>query len=260
MTLTLPRNKEEVLHKGSGLVMLTSCPRCQHTFRAPCCGLPSPEPSPSLPLTFILPSPPINPKPNRQLSPHRPEIDLERLTSTLKCLRISGWYYEGVNWQESISLLSSTKPGTFLVRDSSDPRYLFSLSIQRATNGPTSVRIHYRDGYFRLDAEPSLVPAIPLFDCVVKLIEYYVYMSSDTNRTDSRNNHHQNEQVLLDRTGQKYYHILLKTPLYQRTKFPSLQHLARLKVNSMLKNGSTVPKLNIPVVLKQYLLEYPYTL
>ncbi|XP_073975352.1 suppressor of cytokine signaling 2-like isoform X2 [Rhodnius prolixus] len=242
------------IFQGSELVMLTSCPRCQHTFRAPCCGLPSPEPSPSLPLTFILPSPPINPKPYRHHSPHRPEVDLERLSCTLRCLRISGWYFEGVNWQESIGLLAATKPGTFLVRDSSDPRYLFSLSIQRAANGPTSVRIHYRDGYFRLDAEPSLVPNIPIFDCVVKLIEYYVGMSSYPNKGQ------QEQQVLLDRTGQKYSHILLKSPLYQRTKFPSLQHLARLKVNSLLKNGVTVPKLNIPVILKEYLLEYPYTL
>ncbi|XP_014261519.1 suppressor of cytokine signaling 2-like isoform X2 [Cimex lectularius] len=232
--------------------MLTSCPRCQHTFRSPCCGGGSPEASPSLPLTFILPSPPISAKPTTKADLSQPsDLDLKRISATMKRLKASGWFYEGITWQESMSILASTKPGTFLVRESSDPRYLFSLSVQ-GLKGPVSVRIHYVNGYFRLDAEPALGPVIPFFDCVVKLVEYYIYTSNNSRSCNT-------EHVFVDWTGHNYSHILLRKPLYQRTKFPSLKHLARLRINSLLKIGDTVPNLDIPVTLKDYLQEYPYT-
>ncbi|KAF6201181.1 hypothetical protein GE061_005628 [Apolygus lucorum] len=226
-----PNTMMDYANQEWGLVMLTSCPRCQHTFQSPCCGpcCPSypaqhaacpttvgpircttsahtsaislsggyfsarnqltpgsccggprsPDPSPSLPLSFVLPSPPINPKPHVPLALHNAsDLDLQRLSVTLRYLKSSGWYYEGLTWQESITLLAPTPPGTFLVRESSNPSYLFSLSVQ-AEKGPTSVRIHYINGYFRLDAEPSILPAVPLFDCVVKMIEYYIYTSQE---------------------------------------------------------------------------------
>ncbi|RZF37200.1 hypothetical protein LSTR_LSTR016820, partial [Laodelphax striatellus] len=93
-------------------------------------------------------------------------------------LRTSGWYYEGLSWQESSNLLLPTTPGTFLVRDSSDPRYLFSLSVQ-TDRGPTSVRLHYADGHFRLDAEAKIIPLMPLFNCVVKLVQHYAQLTAD---------------------------------------------------------------------------------
>uniref|UniRef100_A0A0A9YZI6 Suppressor of cytokine signaling 2 n=1 Tax=Lygus hesperus TaxID=30085 RepID=A0A0A9YZI6_LYGHE len=295
-----PHTMMDYANQEWGLVMLTSCPRCQHTFRSPCCGpcCPSypaqhaacpttvgptrcttsahastislsggcfsarnlspgsccggprsPDPSPSLPLSFVLPSPPINPKPHVPLALHNAsDLDLQRLSVTLRCLKSSGWYYEGLTWQESITLLAPTAPGTFLVRESSNPSYLFSLSVQ-AEKGPTSVRIHYVNGYFRLDAEPSILPAVPLFDCVVKMIEYYIYTSQEpkSNR----------DLVFLDRSGAKYSSILLRRPLLRQAA--PLQHLARLKVNELQKNGDTVPNLHVlPSTLRHYLKEYPY--
>lgn len=100
-------------------------------------------------------------------------------------------------------LLAKTAPGTFLIRDSSDPNYLFTLSLQTGkrilssfhslppfqemrnwTNkgihyvperGPTSVRLVYYDGGFRLDAaDQRLIGALPSFPNVVQLVQYYV--------------------------------------------------------------------------------------
>ncbi|XP_039290880.1 uncharacterized protein LOC111044053 isoform X2 [Nilaparvata lugens] len=149
---------------------------------------PAPQPSP--------PSPPHQPPPPSPPSPQQPsppplnpvlftnnssrliqsDLDLRTLTATQTALRTSGWYYEGLSWQESANLLLPTPPGTFLVRDSSDPRYLFSLSVQ-TERGPTSVRLHYADGHFRLDAEAKIIPLMPLFDCVIKLVQYYTQMT-----------------------------------------------------------------------------------
>ena len=63
--------------------------------------------------------------------------------------------------------------GTFLVRDSADPRYLYALSIQ-TERGPTSVRIHYTEGCFRLDADSLLAERLPKFRSVPDLIDFYV--------------------------------------------------------------------------------------
>lgn len=72
-----------------------------------------------------------------------------------------------------MEILESTKPGSFIVRDSADPRFLYSLSIQ-TERGPTSVRLPYRNGKFSLDGDDKLGDRVPKFDSVIGLIEHYV--------------------------------------------------------------------------------------
>ena len=273
----------------------------------------SPQPSPSTPLSFVLPSttrtssllpfqwtmptsslsvtaassqqwPATGPwvlglqLPQAQTIPQVPQsdTDLVRLAATCKALRSSGWYYEGLSWQESAEALQSTAPGTFLVRDSSDPKFLFSLSVQ-TDRGPTSVRLHYVCGQFRLDAETRLAPQMPLFDCVVQLVEYYIEATKDSAKAAvgegkwSKGNHMRHkEQVWVDANGHMYSHILLTTPLYKKQHLPSLQHLARLAINKSLKAATpkklssnrtslAVNQLPLPTLLTDYLKEYPYS-
>ncbi|XP_075232133.1 cytokine-inducible SH2-containing protein-like isoform X2 [Lycorma delicatula] len=234
----------------------------------------SPEPSPSVPLSFVLPpsrtvvmssnseewnfSVPIQCTSSvlTQSLPPQSELDFLRLSSTLKSLSISGWYYEGLSWQQSVALLMPTSPGTFLVRDSSDPRYLFSLSVQ-TERGPTSVRLYYSNGQFRLDAQPKLAPKLPRFNCVVKLVEYYIEITKDS-LEHRKKKIKTKDQVWIDSTGQMYSHILLTKPLCQKEKFPTLQHLSRLAINKLSKNGH-VPITSLPAPMNRYLQEYPYT-
>lgn len=202
----------------------------------------SPEPSPSDPIAFVIPSP-------GAWSFPPPGNDLERLSSTMRALRTSGWYYDGLSWQESATLLMDTAPGTFLVRSSFNPQFLFAMSVQ-TDRGPTSVRLHYHDGNFRLDAEPRLVPTMPVFRCVVHLVEYYVAATCDGSRGKSGK-----EQVWIDYSGRPHSGILLTRPLYQKTRFPSLQHLARLA----LHRHSHIPTAHLPQSLHSYLADYPYS-
>ncbi|XP_069684983.1 suppressor of cytokine signaling 7-like isoform X2 [Periplaneta americana] len=231
----------------------------------------------STPWVLSLQMPPAEPVPQVPQS----DTDLVRLAATMSALRTSGWYYEGLSWQESAEALQSTSPGTFLVRDSSDPKFLFSLSVQ-TERGPTSVRLHYVCGQFRLDAEPRLAPLMPLFECVVRLVEYYIEATKDSARTGAyaENNGkgskgsqlRHKEQVWVDARGHMYSHILLTTPLYKKQQLPSLQHLARLAINKSLKaatpqlsarspQSSSLPvnQLPLPTPLSDYLKEYPYT-
>lgn len=266
----------------------TVCPNCRHQFvccpPTPCCntrrslhaltggGLvtalaptllsssacTSPQVSPSAPLAFVMP--PFAPlQPTVSQSEARPETELKKLADTVRALRLSGWYYEGITYQQSHDLLKDKPVGTFLVRESSDPRFLFSLSIQ-TDRGPTSVRIHYINGYFRLDAQPHLQGAMPLFPSVVELVEHYV----------SQCRHSKNgAQVWVDPKGKLYSEILLDKPLRKDDTASSLKHLARLAVHKALQASnrpriSLLPplhtQLELPPSLTAYLSEYPHSL
>lgn len=263
----------------------TTCPKCQHQFACcpptpPCCnarrslhvlsggGLvtttmipppscPSPQVSPSVPLAFVLP--PFSPIiPSTPIQDPRPEADLKRLSDIVRALRLSDWYYEGISYQQSQELLKDKPIGTFLVRESSDPHYLFSLSVQ-TERGPTSVRLHYVSGYFRLDAQSHIQSTMPLFPSVIELIEYYVAQCKAMSGA----------QVWVDAKGKVYSSIFLDRPLRKTDTAPSLKHLARLAVHKAIhKSGRpklpllppAYTQLELPKSVTNYLAEYPYSI
>lgn len=168
--------------------------------------------------------------------------DVNRLREVRKVLQICGWYHEGINWQQSENLLKNAPVGRWLMRDSSDSQYIFAISIQTA-RGPTSVRVHYFFEQFRLDAEPRLTLTMPLFSCPISMLEYYVEYSKNERR----------REVWVDYTGQLYSHIYLTKPLVKEVR--TLSHLARLAVNR-----NKLPTKHLPLLIRNYLAEYPYTL
>ncbi|XP_045476046.1 suppressor of cytokine signaling 2-like isoform X2 [Harmonia axyridis] len=243
---------------GGGLVATAAEQTYDTDVTTPCR---SPQVSPSVPLAFVMPQPtlPLIPTPPPYDHHAKPEMDLERLGDTVRALRLSGWFYEGITYQQSHELLKDTEVGTFLVRNSSDPRFLFSLSVQ-TERGPTSVRLYYQQGYFRLDAQPHLLSAMPMFPCVLALVEHYVNQSKVCKN---------NSQVWVDYTGKWYSPIELKKPFRKGPTPPSLKHLARLAINKELQL-STRPRvaflspphaqLELPKSLTAYLEEYLYSL
>lgn len=251
----------------------TVCPKCQHQFE--CCSqsdrrsrhsfsggglvkaFPPPEPvSPSVPLTFIIPpsfasilqhqvaqAPFARPACS---SRSRPDSELKRLTNTVRNLRLSGWYFEDVTHHRSEELLSDKPVGTFLVRDSADPKYLYSLSV-KTERGPASIRLFYVNGNFQLSAKTNI--QLPSFPGVVELIQYYVDESCKYQK-----------QIFVDSRGMPHSPIILKKPLRKDDSAPSLKHLARLAVHGTLQ-GSRMShaQLKLPATLTAYLEEYPYT-
>ncbi|KAF4523045.1 hypothetical protein B566_EDAN012774 [Ephemera danica] len=237
------------------------------------------QPSPSVQLSFVLPThpatswcSPVTPPALRIVSPNvflgTADTDLVRLKSTQKALRTSGWYYEGLSWQESAATLDRCSPGTFLVRDSSDPRFLFSLSVQ-TTRGPTSVRLHYLNGQFRLDAEEHLARYIPTFECVLRLVEHYVALGGNSSKSQQQQlgegssnsaDEDRERHVWVDLRGHMYSPILLTRP--KRRAVPTLQHLARIAINQRLPQNPqqrNIVSLNLPASIETYLRDYPYT-
>lgn len=148
-----------------------------------------------------------------------------------------------------------------------DPRFLFSLSIQ-TERGPTSVRLFYANGYFRLDAQPHLQTAMPEFHCVVQLVQHYVLQSKTQSkrwRNDKSSSNRQwkndDDLVWVDADGKWYSSIVLDQPL-RKQKTNTLKHLARLAINKSLYPSTKIKivdlMMELPMSLKAYLAEYPY--
>lgn len=176
--------------------------------------------------------------------------DLNRLADSAHQLRLSGFYYGHLSWKESAQLLQNTRVGTFLVRDSSDARYLYALSLQ-TDKGPTSVRIHYSIQGFRLDASSTMAnpETLPRFRTVLDLVDHYVAKWSHCRDKG---------QFWLNTDGQVHSEVILTRPLIRSCQ--SLQHLCRLVYN---KNPSVQPKdahtaAAIPPAIRSYLKDYPF--
>lgn len=195
------------------------------------------EETPTTPVSWVMPLP-------WGFDTYLMDKDRAKLLETKKLLQTCGWYHEGLSWQQSENLLKTAPIGRWLMRDSSDSRYTFAVSVQ-TERGPTSVRVHYFLGRFRLDAEPRFALAMPLFDCPIKMLEHYVEYSKrmDENRME----------VWVDYSGQLYSQIYLTKPLVKEVR--SLSHLARLTVNR-----NKLPTEHLPPIIRNYLAEYPYTL
>ncbi|XP_017887747.1 uncharacterized protein LOC108629516 [Ceratina calcarata] len=193
--------------------------------------------TPTTPVSWLMPCP-------WSFDRYMIDRDAARLSEVKRLFQACGWYHEGLSWQQSENLLKNAAVGRWLMRDSSDSRYMFAVSVQTA-RGPTSVRVHYFLGQFRLDAEPRLAFAIPLFDCPIKMLEYYVEYSKSVDE--------HRKEVWVDYSGQLYSEIYLTKPLVKEVR--SLSHLARLVVNKY-----KLPTKHLPPLIRNYLAEYPYTI
>ncbi|XP_038067596.1 suppressor of cytokine signaling 2-like [Patiria miniata] len=195
------------------------------------------------------------------------EDDLERLSSAVGTLQTSGWYHGAMNFAEAKRKLRHCDIGTFLVRDSSDPNYLYSLSV-KTPRGTTSVRIEYAYGKFTLDSEEALRRLAPSFDCVVKLLHHYMPKMNSAGKKnrdkeeqkrsiESGNNRNNNagQFVWLEPSGRRDIAAQIIKPL--RSQVPSLEHLCRVSLNRYVEPRHQAD-LPLPGKLKGYLKQYPF--
>ncbi|XP_072932166.1 suppressor of cytokine signaling 2-like isoform X2 [Epargyreus clarus] len=259
MVVKLPDACVEVGVPLSWSAGVACCPNCRHELRVSlACSKHAQSPvTPVTPpfLPTYLPHSPLYAAPSSPLaSPFNDE--LRRLADTLRALRLSGWYYGNLDWQGARSLLKDASVGAYVIRDSGDRNFIFSLSVQ-TERGPTSVRLHYEQGFFRLDCDRPLARFMPRFRCVVELVQHYTRIGERGAAGT----------VWVDREGCPHSPVLLKTPL--RKSPPSLLHCARLAVHKALDSNPLTPKLwcapkhrllPLPSTLIDYLGEYPYSI
>lgn len=172
------------------------------------------------------------------------QSDESRIAQAMKDLKNTGWYWGSLTAIEAKDILLDAPEGTFLVRDSSQRDYLFTISAMTSA-GPTNLRIEYKEGKFKLDSVVLVKPKLKQFDSVVHLVEHYVHLSRTSNKGSS------NTQPPVQPNGT--VQLLLTKPVYTAT--PSLQHLCRIAINRVT---GQVHELPLPNRLKTYLTDYTY--
>jgi hypothetical protein len=167
-------------------------------------------------------------------------IDLLTVKAALSVLRESGWYWGNISSDKAKELLKSSSPGTFLVRDSSDRRYLFSMSVM-TRSGPTSIRLIFSRGCFRVETSTGLIS--PRSPCVVSLVLRMSHLSRNSNGI-------QEEEDSRPIVPKPFRSNLLEKPLY--SKVPSLKHFSRLVINRYNLRNFTQQRDT------EYIRAYPY--
>lgn len=144
-------------------------------------------------------------------------------------------------------MLSTESIGTFLIRDSSDNRHFFTLSV-KTVSGTKNLRIQCDSASFFLQTEPKSIQSVPHFDCVLKLVHYYMPQSKGSFSVANT----RNGQVYYIYSGGEKIPLELLKPL--SSSLSTLQHLCRKTVNGHLDISTKRDQLPHP--LKEFLQEY----
>lgn len=173
------------------------------------------------------------------------------ISTIFQQLHTSGWYWGGISAAEAKTALQDAYEGTFLVRDSSHPHYLLTLSVKTCC-GPTSVRIEYSCGLFRLDSISPARSGLLSFPSVPSLLQHYV-STGQRQREGELEEEGKSWESRTPKGGT--VPLKLRHPLHKPQSFPSLQHLTRLVIN---RHTSSPAHLPLPRPLILFLLEYPF--
>ncbi|XP_069762211.1 suppressor of cytokine signaling 1a [Narcine bancroftii] len=162
---------------------------------------------------------------NRQVETHfktfRSQSDFHIIIRTCRYLEDSGFYWGPMPVEVAHNKLKNEPVGTYLIRDSRQKNYFFSLSVKTA-NAPISFRIQFKGGLFGLDGSKEF------FSCIMKLIEHFA--------TSPRK--------------------LLSKPL-RKVRLQSLQEICRKRIIESY-GRENIEQLPLNPVLKDYLKTFPF--
>ncbi|MEQ2311171.1 hypothetical protein AMECASPLE_016939 [Ameca splendens] len=202
--------------------------------------------------TFLqgLPCPvPLRPdgqNPPPRLAPRCPlsRPDAGSFATSLRELEKCGWYWGPMNWEDAEMKLKGKPDGSFLVRDSSDPRYILSLSFRSQGVTHHTRMEHYR-GTFSLWCHPKFEDRC---HSVVEFIE---------------------RAIMHSKNGKFLYFLRSRVPglpptpvqlLYPVSRFSSvksLQHLCRFCIRQLVRIDH-IQELPLPTPLIAYLRKFYY--
>nr|XP_046239384.1 cytokine-inducible SH2-containing protein-like [Scatophagus argus]XP_046239385.1 cytokine-inducible SH2-containing protein-like [Scatophagus argus] len=181
-----------------------------------------------------------------------PTKDLQAIASNFCYLENSGWYWGAVTAAQAHAALQEASEGAFLVRDSSHPLYMLTLSV-RTVRGPTSIRIQYSSAQFLLDSSSPAQPSLSSFPNVPSLVQHYMgpKRKAKEGKVDEEVPPKHSQQTIQDATVV----LKLKRALYKPQEPPSLQHLTRLVIN---RHSDCPDQLPLPRPLLRYIQDYPF--
>ncbi|XP_054640243.1 cytokine-inducible SH2-containing protein-like [Dunckerocampus dactyliophorus] len=180
-----------------------------------------------------------------------PTKDLRAIASNFCYLETSGWYWGGISAAQAHSALQEASEGAFLVRDSSHPLYMLTLSVKTA-RGPTSIRIQYSCTRFLLDCSSPARPSLSSFPDVPSLVQHY--MGPERRAEDGQAEQRVPSKAAIQEASSSVV-LKLKRAVYKPQSLPSLQHLTRLVIN---RHSDCHEQLPLPRPLLRFLQEYPF--
>jgi len=167
------------------------------------------------------------------------------LSLGLRDLAQHGWYWGPITRQEAEEILCGQADGTFLVRDSSNDRYLLSVSF-RSQGRTLHTRIEYGNGNFSFFGFPEAES--DSFGSVVELINCSVQRS-------------QNNSVFCFSRARTYHSVAipvrLSIPMSRFMSVQSLQHRCRFVIRQHTR-FDLIRELPLPKLLHNYLQQSHY--
>ncbi|KAJ8401470.1 hypothetical protein AAFF_G00383890 [Aldrovandia affinis] len=148
------------------------------------------------------------------------------LTAELKKLARQGWYWGPITRWEAEEKLANLQDGSFLVRDSSDDRYLLSLSF-RSQGKTLHTRIEHSNGRFSFYEQPD----VEGHTSIVDLIEHSIKDSENGAFCYSRSR----------LPGSATYPVRLTNPVSRFMQVRSLQYLCRMHECGSVLSSSCQP-------------------
>ncbi|TRY64494.1 hypothetical protein DNTS_017162 [Danionella cerebrum] len=154
------------------------------------------------------------PTPPTHFLPFRHQQECEQIKQVVGFLSHSGFYWGPMEVEEAHTRLAKHPLGTFLIRDSMQANVFFTLSY-RAPEGPTSVRVLLKNGFF------SLAGSKHTFSCLFGLLGFYIASPKKSLTQPYRGNSPQTLQKLARRA-------VIQS--FGRESIPQLQYVPDKKV------------------------------
>lgn len=176
-------------------------------------------------------------KPNSDIRCRKDFLD------SMKQLKDCGWYWGPLSWDEAEIKLLNKPDGSFLVRDSSDERYILSLSFNM--NGHVHhTRIEHHKGKFSFWSQPDSLGKSTIKEFIEQCVR------------NSRNG-----QFLYfirpSGPGTPPMPVYLLHPVSRFRQMQSLQHVCRFQILQIVRRDH-IDRLPIPTRIKEYLRESQY--
>ncbi|KAH3752196.1 uncharacterized protein LOC127847481 [Dreissena polymorpha] len=187
--------------------------------------------------------PPVPPRSSKRSSTRRPVSYSQDFMESMRQLKDVGWYWGPLSWEEAELKLASKPEGTFLVRDSSDERYILSLSFKNMGR-VHHTRIEHHKGHFSFWSQPDSHGKSTIKEFIEQCVE------------NSRNGRFL-YFIRPSGPGSPPMPIHLLHPVSRFVQMRSLQHMCRFTIIQLVRRDH-IDRLPVPTRIKEYLKQAQY--